>query len=160
MKRARLRFMRESDLDAVLEIEKRSFASPWSRANFLYELHRNRTAVNWVIEVDDSLAGYACVWVLGPELRINNIAIRPELRRRGLAARFLEALLRRAANLGCEKAQLEVRPSNTAALALYRRFGFVEVGRRKDYYREEREDALMLEVELSATVANRGSPGV
>ena len=84
------------------------------------------------------------MWVLGPELKINNIAIHRDRRRRGLAGRMLRPA-GQAAQLGCETAQLEVRPSNRAALALYRRLGFVHVGRRKLYYRAEGEDAMMLE---------------
>jgi ribosomal-protein-alanine N-acetyltransferase len=156
MERVRLRGMREDDLDAVLLIERDCFPSPWSRENFLYEVRLNRAAANWVLEQGDVILGYACVWFLGPELKINNLAIRRDQRRRGLGDRMLLALLARARELGCETAQLEVRPSNRAALALYRKHGFVEVGRRKNYYRVEGEDAILLE----RAIAGKGTTRV
>lgn len=156
MERVRLRGMREGDLDAVLLIERDCFPSPWSRENFLYEIRLNRAAANWVLEQGDVILGYACVWFLGPELKINNLAIRRDQRRRGLGDRMLLALLARARDLGCGTAQLEVRPSNRAALALYRKHGFVEVGRRKNYYRVEGEDAILLE----RAIAGKGTTRV
>jgi len=156
MSRVRLRIMREDDLDAVLAIEQSCFPSPWSRQNFLHEIRHNPAAANWVLDHDGSILGYACVWFLGPELKINNIAIHDDHRRRGLGGRLLRALLAKARALGCETAQLEVRPSNRAALALYARHGFVEVGRRKNYYQMEGEDALLLE----RPIAGGGSTGV
>jgi len=156
MERVRLRIMREDDLDAVLAIERACFPSPWSRENFLYEIRHNPAAANWVLEHGGVILGYACVWFLGPELKINNIAIHDDHRRRGLGGRLLRALLAKARELGCETAQLEVRPSNRAALALYRRHGFVQVGRRKDYYQQEHEDALLLE----RVIAGQGATGL
>jgi ribosomal-protein-alanine N-acetyltransferase len=145
MEPVRLRGMREDDLDEVLAIERDCFPSPWTRENFLYEIRLNRAAANWVLEQGDVIAGYACVWFLGPELKINNFAVRGDRRRQGLGDRLLRALLSRARELGCRTAQLEVRPSNRSARALYRKHGFVEVGRRKNYYQLEGEDALLLE---------------
>lgn len=156
MERVRLRAMREDDLDAVLAIERDCFPSPWSRENFLYEIRHNRAAANWILEQEREILGYACVWFLGPELKINNLAIRGERRRQGLGEGLLRALLDKARELGCRTAQLEVRPSNRAALALYRKHGFIEVGRRKNYYRAEGEDAILLE----RAVAAEGSAGV
>jgi len=156
MERVRLRAMREEDLDAVLAIERDCFPSPWTRENFLYEIRLNRAAANWVLVEGDLVVGYACVWFLGPELQINNLAVSRDKRRRGLGRRLLLALLARARELGCRKALLEVRPSNRAARALYREHGFVEVGRRKNYYAAEGEDAILLE----RVVAGEGTAGV
>lgn len=156
MERVRLRSMREDDLDAVLAIERDCFPSPWSRENFLYEIRLNRAAANWVLDQGGLVLGYACVWFLGPELKINNIAIHHDHRRRGLGESLLLALLAKARELGCRTAQLEVRPSNRAASALYLKHGFVEVGRRKNYYQLEGEDALLLE----RAIAGEGTGGV
>lgn len=155
MEPVRLRTMREDDLDAVLAIERDVFPSPWSRENFLYEIRHNRAAANWVLEQRGVLLGYACVWFLGPELKINNIAIHRDHRRRGLGERLLRTLLAKARKLGCATAQLEVRPSNRAALSLYRKHGFVEVGRRRNYYQLEGEDALLLERAVAGEEAGR-----
>jgi len=155
-----VRSMRDEDLDQVLAIERDSFASPWSADNFRHEIHRNRFAVNYVLEEKRAILGYANVWFLGRELKINNIAIRPEDRRRGLGQRLLVAVLRRAAELGCVTAELEVRASNLAALGLYRKHGFVQVGRRRNYYQQEGEDALLLAARLKpgdTPVAGDGS---
>ena len=73
---------------------------------------------------------------------------RPDQRRRGLGQWLLRRILREARDQGCRVARLEVRPSNTAALALYRRHGFSEIGRRKDYYRQDGEDAVIMEASL------------
>lgn len=153
MKHVHLRTMRETDLKQVLEIERDCFPSPWSEENFLHEIRRNPAAANWVLDAEGIIVGYSCVWILGPELKINNFAVRREQRRRGLAQRMLVAVLRHAREAGCLRAQLEVRPSNRAALSLYRRFGFRQVGRRKNYYRIEGEDALLLEADLGQAIA-------
>ena len=160
MQRVNLRLMREDDLDQVVAIERDCFPSPWSRDNFLHEIRHNPTAANWVLERKGTVLGYTCVWILGPELKINNFAVHPEFRRRGLAKRMLAALLRQARNAGCLRAQLEVRPSNRAARELYRKHGFAQVGRRKNYYRSEGEDALLLEADLEQCVAGGGGGGV
>jgi ribosomal-protein-alanine N-acetyltransferase len=140
--------MAEWHLEQVLRIERRSFGSPWTRNHFLFELRDNRYAENWVVELEDRVLGYACVWSQDDELKINNIAIDPQHRGRGLGRWLLRALLARARETGCRSAELEVRPSNAAALALYCSEGFQQVGRRKGYYSVEKEDALVLRASL------------
>jgi ribosomal-protein-alanine N-acetyltransferase len=159
----RVRSMRDGDLAQVLAIEQDSFASPWSAENFRHEIHRNRFAVNYVLVREETILGYANVWFLGRELKINNIAIRTEDRRKGLGQLLLRAVLRRAAEIGCVTAELEVRASNLPAQSLYRKHGFVQVGRRKNYYRQEGEDALLFTSRLpprDTSVAGDGSGGV
>jgi ribosomal-protein-alanine N-acetyltransferase len=152
--------MREKDLDQVLAIERTCFPSPWSPEVFLHEIRHDRAAANLVLEQGESVVGYACAWFSGPELKINNLAVHREHRRRGLASRMLLHLMGQARRAGCRRARLEVRPSNRAALALYRRYGFVVVGRVANYYRIEGEDALVLAVELDRPVAGGGERGV
>jgi ribosomal-protein-alanine N-acetyltransferase len=155
--------MRDEDLEQVLAIERESFASPWSADNFRHEIHRNRFAVNYVLEREEAILGYANVWFLGRELKINNIAIRTEDRRKGLGQVLLRAILRRAAEMGCVTVELEVRESNLPAQRLYRKHGFVQVGRRRNYYRHEGEDALLFTARLQpgdTPVAGGGSRGV
>jgi ribosomal-protein-alanine N-acetyltransferase len=143
-----LRPMRISDLDQVLKIEAASFASPWKSEHFLHELRENPWAVNWVVELGGRVVGYACLWCIQDELKINNIAILEAERGRGLGRRLLLALLGDAVVRGCRTATLEVRPSNEAALTLYRARGFVEIGRRKGYYVNEGEDAIVMFLDL------------
>jgi ribosomal-protein-alanine N-acetyltransferase len=137
------------DLEQVLWIERDSFSSPWRRDHFLHELRTNRYAVNRVLKSGDRVLGYSCTWIVDDELRINNIAVHPDHRRQGLARRLLWDALHEARGRGCRRATLEVRPSNGAALRLYRQNGFVQVGRRRNYYRDEGEDALLMEAALA-----------
>jgi len=140
--------MGDADLDQVVEIENASFKSPWMRGHFHYEIHENRWARNPVVRRGGEVLAYASVWMIHEELKINNIAVRGDRRRCGLGEWLLRRILCEARDQGCRVARLEVRPSNTAAIALYRRHGFAEVGRRKDYYRQDSEDALIMEASL------------
>lgn len=162
----RLLPMAESDVDQVLSIERRSFVSPWRREHFLHELRENSWAVNRVLKSGERVLGYASVWCIEEELKINNLCVEPGMRRRGLARSLLEELLTFARRRGCTLATLEVRPSNTAALRLYRSAGFAETGRRPNYYAAEGEDAILMSAALDdsepppGTVAPGGSAGV
>lgn len=141
--------MTRNDLDAVLEIERASFLTPWTKRSFLFDLEDNPYSRTFVAcEPDGRIAGYVCAWVLYEELKINNIAVRPDLRGSGAGRGLLRQVLAEGRRAGCQVALLEVRPSNVAARALYEKEGFVQVGRRKNYYREEKEDALVLALEL------------
>ncbi len=143
-----LRTMRVGDLDEVLSIERRSFASPWKREHFLHEMQDNRWARTRVAERAGCIVGYASVWIIDRELKINNIAVHPQLRRRRVGRWLLLAILHEALLEGCRLATLEVRPSNRPARRLYRAHGFVAVGRRQNYYAAEREDAIVMSLNL------------
>jgi len=145
---ARLVPMRAEHVEQILAIEEASFASPWRSEHFLYEIGDNRWAVNLVVELGGEVLAYACVWLLEDELKINNIAVRVDQRRRGFGRWLLGRVLERARRRGCTTACLEVRPSNRAAVQLYREHGFHEVGRRVGYYQQEGEDALLMELAL------------
>jgi ribosomal-protein-alanine N-acetyltransferase len=140
--------MKVTDLDQVLQIERVSFGSPWKMEHFLHEIDGNRWAVNWVVENGPRVIGYSCSWCVHDELKINNIAISEDRRRRGLGRWLFLNVLREALTRGCKSATLEVRPSNAAAIRLYRAHGFVEVGRRPNYYPSEGEDAIVMGAEL------------
>ena len=159
-----LRPMRVSDVDQILKIEKSSFATPWQSQHFLHEIRENRWAVNLVVERHGLVVGYACLWCIQDELKINNIAVLDAERRRGVGRWLLLCVLGDAIARGCRSATLEVRPSNEAALALYRVHGFVEIGRRKGYYAAEGEDAIVMQLDLDhrswKTIASAGGPGV
>ena len=140
------------DLNQVLEIERRTFPSPWSRANFLFELRQNKAAFNFVIrnrEKGWEIVGFTCTWILFDELRINNIAIRKEYRRSGLGRWLMEYILDFGFRKGCECATLEVRGSNKAAIQMYRKLGFKISGVRKGYYSDNGEDALLMTLDMS-----------
>src|SRR5262245_16353629 len=142
--------MRADDLDAVLAIERASFSMPWSRGAFLYEIHQNRVARCWVMRDESEVVGYLCLWEVADEVHITNIAVRPDRRRRGLARTLLGGILDEARQRQLRQVVLEVRPSNTEARTLYESFGFRVVGRRRGYYYDTGEDALVMEADLQA----------
>jgi len=149
--------MRTDDLDEVVTIERASFGMPWSRGAFLYEIEQNRVARCWVLRDDHRVAGYLCLWEIGDELHVTNIAVHPGLRRRGLARRLLGAVLDDGRNRRLRAVTLEVRPTNDEARALYESFGFRVVGRRRGYYYDTGEDALIMESDLHASQIRAGS---
>jgi ribosomal-protein-alanine N-acetyltransferase len=143
--------MRPGDLDEVVAIERASFGMPWSRGAFLYEIEQNRVARCWVLREDDQVAAYLCLWEIGDELHVTNIAVHPGQRRRGLARRLLGAILEDARSRRIRSVTLEVRPTNDEARTLYESFGFRVVGRRRGYYYDTGEDALIMESDLQGT---------
>ena len=149
----RVRAMLRDDLDRVLDIERASYGFPWSEGIF-----RDCLRVGYECRVlvrDEEVIGYGIVSALVREAHILNICLDVAYRRLGLGRRLLEHLLAVAARKDVRDVFLEVRPSNTAALMLYRAFGFDVVGRRSDYYRspEGREDALVLKATLRPEAA-------
>ena len=137
--------MREADLDEVVEIEKRSFVAPWSKRLFRETLSFP-LSFNLVIrkKVDNKVAGYANFYVIGDEVQILNIAVAPESRKEGYATRLLRHAIAYWASAGGKEFFLEVREGNSEAIRLYEKLGFVKVGRRKKYYTETNEDALVM----------------
>ena len=149
----RLAPMALDDLDEVLEIERASFPTPWSRGAFRYELTQNRVARSVVLRVGRQLVGYLCLWEIGHEIHVTNLAVHPSFRRRGAARALLGHVMEGARLGGAELVFLEVRPTNVEALALYRSFDFQVIGRRKGYYFDTGEDALVMEARLGAGAA-------
>jgi ribosomal-protein-alanine N-acetyltransferase len=142
------RFMREEDIDQVLEIEHESFTTPWSREAFYNELNINKFAVYIVLEVDKKVVGYCGVWVVIDEAHVTNIAILPEYRGRKLGEALMQNLFDVARTMGAKSMTLEVRVTNYIAQSLYRKFGFQKGGLRKNYYTDNQEDALVMWVRL------------
>lgn len=138
--------MTVEDLPEVLEIEDRSFPTPWSESSFRYEIVENPYASLFVARSSKggAVVAFACVWVVDQEIKVNNIAVHPRWRGQGIATRLLGFLIEFGAEQGCREISLEVRPSNVAAMRLYRKAGLVPVGRRKQYYSDTREDAIVM----------------
>jgi ribosomal-protein-alanine N-acetyltransferase len=134
-----------ADLDGIIEIDAESFLRPWTREMYEAELDNPAVTRIFVIRtVAHAVAGYCATWFLLPEVHINNLAVRPELRRRGLATYLLGRVLQTALEAGGERATLEVRRSNHAARKLYEGLGFRVRGVRSNYYTDPVEDALIL----------------
>jgi [ribosomal protein S18]-alanine N-acetyltransferase len=136
-----------ADFFAIWEIEKLSFPTPWSRWSFLMELtqpHSHSLVAGPAPSQPWQTWGYLIYWVVADEMHILNLAVHPSRRRQGIARELLAKALREARDQGVATAWLEVRPSNAAALALYASFGFREVGRRRGYYEDTGEEAILL----------------
>ncbi len=142
-----IRKMTPGDLDAVLAIEQRVFPDPWQRTSFEFEVSHNRFSYPVVLEVEGEVIGYAVAWEIFEEFHIANIAIHPAHQKKGWGTLLLQHLIDRARKCQSHYILLEVRPSNTAALALYRKLGFSPSGVRKRYYRDG-EDAILMRKNL------------
>ena len=140
------------DLDAIVELERRSFSHPWSVRHFR-DAMRNapRTRVLLLREPfapgdpARGIRGYSVVQAVADEMHVHNLAVDPEQRRRGLGRLLLDLALEWGRRRGARRAFLEVRPSNAPALALYRSLGFRTLSLRRRYYQHPTEDALVLE---------------
>ncbi|HQV72051.1 MAG TPA: ribosomal protein S18-alanine N-acetyltransferase [Dokdonella sp.] len=142
------RAMRASDLEAVSRIELSAYPHPWT-----FTIFRDCLASGyecWVLERAGEVIGYGVLSVAGGEAHVLNICVAPAEQGRGLGRRILARLLDLARWHHAERVFLEVRPSNTAAVALYHSSGFNEIGRRPNYYpgKRGREDALVMAIEL------------
>jgi ribosomal-protein-alanine N-acetyltransferase len=132
-------------LDGVLEIEEAAFNNPTTREWYERELARPEVCFIYVLRTPEHpCAAFCAFWRIADQAHINNLAVRPELRGRGLGLQMLEAVIDEARRLGAESLALEVRRSNVAAQRLYKRAGFREDGLRKSYYTQPVEDALLL----------------
>ncbi len=135
------------DVDAVSEIEKQSFAVPWSHESFVREVTENQCARYMVAREDGVPVAYAGMWLVLDEAHVTNIAVRKDVRGRGIGEMVARALMQLAADTGMVYMTLECRRSNLVAQALYKKLGFQEVGFRKRYYADNKEDALVMACE-------------
>lgn len=137
----------EQDVHEIAELDKLCFAFPWSESAFEQELMSNPLAFYIVAETADEgvIVGYAGLWLIHDEGHITNVGVHPDFRRKKIGEAIVEVLMKEARELGDVKTfTLEVRKSNQAATALYEKFGFAEVGVRKGYYEDNKEDALIM----------------
>ena len=139
-----LRPMTRDDVPAITEIEQQVFPDPWPASAFDSELRQLGMFAN-VAEREGRLAGYSLTWLGGDPGHLGNLAVAPDQQRRGVAAALLDDLLGRSRAMDVQSVTLEVRVSNDAAQALYRGRGFRVAGLRRRYYRDDGEDALIME---------------
>ena len=140
--------MTPAELPEVLAIERASFETPWTEANFRHEIERNPRAWNVVARRGHAIVGFVCAYVVAGELMINDVAVAPDERRRGVGRALVAHLLEGARARRCRRATLEVRPSNHGARRLYEELGFQAVGRRRGYYADTGEDAVLMSLAL------------
>ena len=135
--------MGQKHVSQVAELEKQCFSDPWSEKSVASELENPLSL--WLVALEgDTVAGYVGSQTVMGETDMMNVAVSPAYRRRGIARELIQALLRELARQGSHRLTLEVRASNAPARALYESLGFAQVGRRPNYYRNPKEDALIL----------------
>jgi len=137
-----IRDMTFADLPGILRIERESFPSPWSAAMFVLEMTRSGSVALVSEDAEGGIVGYAVCSRLDLDWHLMNIAVPTSLRRAGIAEGLMESLIGR---LGDDaRLTLEVRPSNRAAISLYEKWGFLAAGRRRGYYADSGEDAIVM----------------
>jgi [ribosomal protein S18]-alanine N-acetyltransferase len=139
-----IRKMTEADVPAVAELDQISFSLPWPERSFRFEATGNPASRCWVAEVDGRVVGMIVAWLFVDEVHIATIATHPNFRRQGIAQKLLTHTLRYTSDEGAVSSFLEVRESNAAAQEMYRKFGYENVGRRKRYYKDNDEDAILM----------------
>jgi ribosomal-protein-alanine N-acetyltransferase len=139
-----LRKMTLDDVEQVVAIDKMSFSLPWPTSSFHFELTENPASRCWVAELDGRIAAILVAWFIVDEIHIATIATHPDFRRRGIGEKLLSFTLKSAKDEGAVSSFLEVRESNKVALMMYRKFGYVESGRREGYYKDNGEDAILM----------------
>lgn len=132
------------DLPAVISLDKLSFNLPWPERSFRFELTENSASRCWVAEMDGKIVGMLVAWLLVDEAHIATIATHPDHRGQGIARNLLMYALRYMSKEGAVTSFLEVRENNIPAQEMYRKFGYEEVGRRKRYYKDTNEDAILM----------------
>ncbi|MBR6268723.1 MAG: ribosomal protein S18-alanine N-acetyltransferase [Selenomonadaceae bacterium] len=137
------REMVPEDASDVALVEEACFSMPWSRESFWQEASNENTYYLLALW-DDKIVGYAGAWIVAGEAQITNVAVHPDYRKRGIATEMMSRMIQHVKSIGVTAMTLEVRPSNTAALTLYEKFGLKSVGRRKGYYQDNGEDAIIM----------------
>jgi len=145
---ARYRRMTAADLDAVVAIEDAIYPHPWTRGNFADSLQAGYHC--WIVECAGAVIGYTVVMIAAGEAHLLNLSVAAGWQRRGVGSEMLRFVLKLARDYGAASILLEVRPSNTSAIALYRSAGFAEIATRRGYYPagQGREDAIVLRLSL------------
>ena len=142
-----IRKMTLEDIPAIVQLDQVSFSLPWPERSFRFEVTDNPASRCWVAEIDRRIAGMVVAWLFVNEVHIATIATHPDFRRMGIGSRLLSHTLLQALEEGARSSFLEVRESNLAAQEMYRRFGYEEAGRRRRYYRDNDEDAILMSLE-------------
>jgi ribosomal-protein-alanine N-acetyltransferase len=144
---ALIRRMRLEDVPAVHEIDMLSFSLPWSERSFRYEVTQNPVSRGWVAETEGRIAAMLVLWLVVDEAHIATIAVHPDFRRQGIGEQILLSALRSAKDEGAQRAFLEVRAGNAAAQAMYKKYGFTITGVRPRYYKNNNEDAFLMDLD-------------
>lgn len=147
--------MERSYIDALVEVEEQCFNSGYAKSTFEKELE-NKIAMYLVARIEDKIVGYAGLWNICGGAEIIDVAVHKEFRRQGIAKKLLLEMIKQCKSQGVFEINLEVRKSNTPAIELYKKLGFVENGLRKRYY-ENTEDAILMQKVLRKGEQNENS---
>jgi len=142
-----IREMQQNDIAELIKIEKRSFIAPWTERIFEETLF-SPISINFVAKKGDVLLGYIMVYCVHDEAHILNLAVHPDFRNKGYASRLIASIIEYCLEKNIKEIFLEVRESNTSAQNLYKKHGFETIGKRKCYYIESNEDALVMKLAL------------
>jgi len=142
-----IRRMRDADLPRVLVIENACFSTPWKEATFHGLMKRTDTDL-FVAELDDEVMAYAACWTVIDQSELGNVAVSPQARGLGMGGALVDTVVERVKERGAHELFLEVRESNGVAQGIYRDRGFVVVGRRRSYYSQPTEDALVMRLRV------------
>jgi [ribosomal protein S18]-alanine N-acetyltransferase len=140
--------MFDAALEQVLAIELESYPRPWTRQHFLDEMLSSHAVTLVALVEQCTVAGYIFCRTVAGEAEVLNLAVAPAYRHSGVGTFLLDSVLSRLMADGIQVLDLEVRVSNTAAINLYRRFGFIQTGVRRNYY-EHNEDALLMQLHIT-----------
>ena len=139
-----IRKMTLDDVPAVIDLDQKSFTLPWPERSFRFELADNPASRCWVAELDGKVVGMIVAWLIVDEVHVATLATHPDFRRQGVGTKLLAHTLRALLAEGARSSFLEVRASNRAAQDMYRKFGYEATGRRRRYYRDNDEDAILM----------------
>jgi len=142
-----IRRMTLEDVPIVHEIDMLSFSLPWPERSFRFEMTENPVARGWVAVSGERIASMLVLWLIVDEAHIATLATHPDFRREGIGQQLMITALLSARAEGAVRALLEVRAGNTNALALYKKHGFLVAGIRPKYYRDNNEDAILMNLE-------------
>jgi ribosomal-protein-alanine N-acetyltransferase len=132
------------DIPAVQEIEKQIFLTPWPRNAYRRELSQNQLATYIVLREEDEIIGYAGLWKMHDEAHVTTVGVRRSDQGKGYGMALMLALIERAYAMESRWMTLEVRASNQGAMVLYEKLGFKVIGRRRGYYTDDGEDAVVM----------------
>ena len=142
-----IRKMTVEDVPAVVDLDHKSFSLPWPERSFRFELTDNPASRCWVAELDGKVVAMIVAWLIVDEAHVATIATDAEYRRQGIGKRLLAYALESLIQDGARSSFLEVRESILAAQEMYRKFGYEVTGRRRRYYRDNDEDAILMNLD-------------
>lgn len=141
-----IREAKREDIPSIVKIASESFTSPWSEESIVREFD-NTVSIFQVAEIDNEVVGFLILRVIQEEAEILSLAVKPDFRQKGIATELIRSAISRLKN-SVKQCFLEVRVSNRAAIELYKKFNFKEIGIRKNYYRDPKEDAMVMTLKL------------